>query len=232
MIPQWLEIVAIVSLTVAGCCAGVIALDVAAGHRQKMWIMDVVWPVTALWSGPIGLWGYFRFGRLSTKVNVARAKEQGRKNPAKEKSFPAIIAVAATHCGAGCTLGDICAEWIHFGVPFTIAGVAMFGAWSIDYALALLFGIAFQYFTIVPMRHLPPGKGLVQALKADFLSLTAWQVGMYGWMALMRFGVFGAEILKTSPVFWFLMQIAMAAGFLTAYPVNWWLVKTGVKEKM
>ena len=232
MIPHWLEVVAIVALLVAGCCAAVIALDIAAGHRQKMWIMDIVWPVTALWSGPLGLWGYFRFGRLSTHANVERAKEQGRNNPGKEKSFPAIIAVAATHCGAGCTLGDICAEWIHFAVPFTIAGVAMFGAWSIDYALALLFGIAFQYFTIVPMRHLPPGKGLVQALKADFLSLTAWQVGMYGWMALMRFGVFGAEIPKTSPVFWFLMQIAMAVGFLTAYPVNWWLVKTGVKEKM
>jgi hypothetical protein len=28
------------------------------------------------------------------------------------------------------------------------------------------------------------------------------------------------------------MQIAMAAGFVTAYPVNWWLVRSGVKEKM
>jgi hypothetical protein len=94
------------------------------------------------------------------------------------KPFPQIVGVAATHCGAGCTLGDICAEWIHYAVPFTIAGVAMFGAWSIDYVLALAFGIAFQYFTIVPMRNLPPGKGLVQALKADFPSLTARQVGM------------------------------------------------------
>jgi hypothetical protein len=84
----------------------------------------------------------------------------------------------------------------------------------------------------VPMRNLPVGKGLVQALKADFLSLTAWQVGMYGWMALMRFAVFGRDLPKTSPAFWFLMQIAMAAGFVTAYPVNWWLVRSGVKEKM
>jgi hypothetical protein len=30
----------------------------------------------------------------------------------------------------------------------------------------------------------------------------------------------------------FLMQIGMAAGVLTSYPVNWWLVSKGVKEKM
>jgi hypothetical protein len=214
--PQWLDAVAEVSLAAAVCCAAAIAVDIAAGHRQKMWIMNVVWPVTALWAGPVGLYAYFRFGR------------GGRR----EKPFREIVAVAATHCGAGCTLGDICAEWLHFAFPFTIAGFAIFGAWTIDYALALAFGIAFQYFTIVPMRNLPVGKGLVQALKADFLSLTAWQVGMYGWMALMRFAVFGRDLPKTSPAFWFLMQIAMAAGFVTAYPVNWWLVRSGVKEKM
>jgi hypothetical protein len=29
-----------------------------------------------------------------------------------------------------------------------------------------------------------------------------------------------------------MMQIAMIAGFATSYPVNWWLITTGVKEKM
>ena len=215
--PEWLNTLAIFSLVAAGASALIVALDIAGGHRQKMWIMDIVWPITALWSGPLGLWAYFKGGRAPRQ---------------SKKSFPEVVGVAATHCGAGCTLGDICAEWIHFALPFSIAGVAMFGAWSIDYVLALLFGIAFQYFTIVPMRHLPVGKGLVAALKADFLSLTAWQVGMYGWMAVMRFAVFGKEIPKTSPVFWFLMQIAMAAGFVTSYPVNWWLVTAGLKEKM
>ena len=205
----------------AAVCALVIILDILGGHRQKMWIMDVVWPVTALWSGPVGLWAYFQWGRLST-----------RNGPKKSKPFPVMVAVAATHCGAGCTLGDIAAEWIHFAAPFTIAGVAMFGAWALDFGLAFLIGIAFQYFTIAPMRHLQFRDGLIQALKADTLSLTAWQIGMYGVMALVRFVVFGAEIPKTNPVFWFLMQVAMGAGFLSSYPVNWWLLKSGVKEKM
>ncbi|MFD0642241.1 MULTISPECIES: DUF4396 domain-containing protein [unclassified Bradyrhizobium] len=29
-----------------------------------------------------------------------------------------------------------------------------------------------------------------------------------------------------------MMQIAMMAGLLTSYPVNWWLIKAGVKERM
>lgn len=29
-----------------------------------------------------------------------------------------------------------------------------------------------------------------------------------------------------------MMQIAMVAGFITSYPVNWWLVSKGIKEKM
>lgn len=55
---------------------------------------------------------------------------------------------------------------------------------------------------------------------------------MYSWMAIATFLIFGHEIEKTSPVFWFMMQIAMLAGFLTAYPVNWWLLRAGIKEKM
>ncbi|HEV2208807.1 MAG TPA: DUF4396 domain-containing protein [Verrucomicrobiae bacterium] len=55
---------------------------------------------------------------------------------------------------------------------------------------------------------------------------------MYGWMALATFLIFGHELCKTNPVFWFMMQIAMWAGFAASYPVNWWLIKKGVKEAM
>ncbi len=30
-----------------------------------------------------------------------------------------------------------------------------------------------------------------------------------------------------TPEFWFAMQLAMLAGFCTAYPTNWWLIRTG-----
>jgi hypothetical protein len=29
-----------------------------------------------------------------------------------------------------------------------------------------------------------------------------------------------------------MMQIAMTFGFVTSYPVNWWLISRGIKERM
>ena len=40
-------------------------------------------------------------------------------------------------------------------------------------------------------------------------------------------------MLETNTVeFWFTMQLAMMAGFFASYPVNWWLIKAGFKERM
>jgi Domain of unknown function (DUF4396) len=68
------------------------------------------------------------------------------------------------------------------------------------------------------------------------LSLTAWQVGIYGFMAIAFFVVFraglGVELEVNSFEFWFMMQIAMMVGFLTSYPANWWLIRRGFKERM
>ena len=159
-----------------------------------------------------------------------------------------MVAKGASHCGSGCTLGDICAEFLALAVPAvavwfgwksifpdTPAG-KVFAVWILDYVFAFLFGVAFQYFTIVPMRGLSPGKGLIQAVKADFLSLTAWQIGMYGFMALAQFMLFvhvwPHELKPSMPEFWFMMQLGMLTGFATSYPINWWLIRRGVKEAM
>lgn len=32
--------------------------------------------------------------------------------------------------------------------------------------------------------------------------------------------------------YWLMMQVAMLCGFATTYPVNWWLIRNGTKEKM
>jgi hypothetical protein len=230
--PAWLIILAVISLGLAGICFLIILVDILAGHRQHMWIMNVVWPVTALYAGPLAVWAYFRVGRLSTHHAMMAAREKGEEPPGKEKPFWQMVGLGSTHCGAGCTLGDIVAAWLTLAVPVLLFGRRIFGDWAVAFAFAYAFGIAFQYFTIAPMRQLSLGRGLVAAVKADTLSLTAWQVGMYGWMALATFIIFGRELGTTDPVFWFMMQIAMLAGFCTSYPVNWWLLQRGIKEKM
>ena len=91
----------------------------------------------------------------------------------------------------------------------------------------------FQYFAITPMRGLSLRKGLIEAAKAEVASLTAFEVGLFGWMALMTFVFFPApHLTPVSPVYWFLMRIGMIAGFFTAWPVNAWLIRAGIKEAM
>ena len=103
----------------------------------------------------------------------------------------------------------------------------------LDFTFALLFGIAFQFFAIRAMSRQSTGVLLRRAAKADVWSLTAFEVGLFGWMALMFFVFFTDPHLEAnSAVFWFLMQIGMAIGLATSYPMNRLLIARGVKEAM
>ncbi|MBI1261232.1 MAG: DUF4396 domain-containing protein [Rhizobiales bacterium] len=240
MIPDWLHILSIAFLLLGLLCAVIIAVD-EYRQPQHMWIMNLVWPVTALFGSVLWLWAYFRYGRLATHYRKAGVAEDGDEALA---SFAVMVGKAASHCGSGCTLGDICAEWLAFTVPAvaiwfgwqSLFAEKVFAVWILDFIFAYGFGIFFQYFTIAPMRGLGFRAGLLAAVKADTLSLIAWQVGMYGFMAIAYFAIFpvqfGVELKTNSPEFWFAMQIAMLCGFVTSYPVNWWLLKVGIKEKM
>lgn len=231
--PFWLTVLAWVSLGSAFACALVIAIDLASGHRQHMWIMNLVWPITALYAGPLALWAYFKAGRLSAHKRMQAEKARGEEPASKRKPFWQMVGVADSHCGAGCALGDIAGGWIIFAGAFQIAGLSLWPEYIADYVLAFILGIAFQYFTIAPLRGLGVREGLIAALKADTLTLTAFELGLFGWMAIVQFVFFPiGRLHPDTPVYWFLMQIGMMLGFLTSYPVNVWLLKAGIKEAM
>lgn len=144
------------------------------------------------------------------------------------------VVLSTLHCGAGCMLADVIGEWFLFFVPIAIGGSLLAGSWVLDYVLALVFGIGFQYAAIRSMEPATPRSQIVRrAAKADILSLTAWQAGMYGWMAVVIFALRdGTPLPRTSFTFWFMMQIAMAFGFLVALPVNVLLIRSGIKKGM
>ena len=244
MIPDWLHTLAVTAILAGFFCALIIVLHLLR-RPQNMWIMNVVWPITALYSGPLALWFYFKFGRFSSHHTLKQPTKNNGTPPSKKlTNFPIMVGKGATHCGAGCTIGDIVAEWLAFGVPaiavcfgwHTLFSEKMFAVWILDFILAFGIGVVFQYFTIAPMRGLGFWSGIIAALKADTFSLIAWQVGMYGFMAAAQILCFrphfGSPIEVNTTEFWFTMQIAMICGFITAYPVNWWLIRAGLKEKM
>ena len=230
MPPTWLVAVAWIALAAAFVSAAAIVYDIyVAGFRQRMRVMEAVWPVTALYFGPVAVWMYYRYGRPNSARWLA---QHGRDSP-PEKPGWATTAIGVSHCGAGCTLGDILAETAIFVIGIELLGRALWPEMIGDYTAALALGILFQYFAIAPMRGLGLRKGLVAAAKADVLSLTAFEVGLFGWMAVMVFVLFPSSPLRpNSPVYWFLMQVGMIIGFATAWPANVWLIRRGIKEAM
>lgn len=209
-------------------------------NKQSMKIMNVVWVLTALWGSYLALWAYFKFGRkkmdMSTDMSMKMPMDMPMDMPMKmipNHSKWQSIALSALHCGAGCTLADIIGEWFTYFYPITIGGSALIGSWILDFALALLIGVYFQFYAIREMEKISVSTGLIRAFKADFFSLTSWQVGMYGWMAIAYFVIFNSIGLpKDSWSFWFIMQLAMIFGFACAYPMNALLIKLDIKKGM
>ena len=101
-----------------------------------------------------------------------------------------------------------------------------FADYVVEFILAYIAGIAFQYYGM-SMKDNGSKDELKNAVKADTWSLIAFEIGMFGWMALSHYVFFAQAPKPDSVVFWFMMQIAMIIGFCTSYPANWVLVKRG-----
>lgn len=54
-----------------------------------------------------------------------------------------MVAIGVSHCGAGCTLGDVVAEGAMFFLGATIAGVTVYAEMVGDYLAAVTLGIIF-----------------------------------------------------------------------------------------
>ncbi len=194
-----------------------------------MWIMNLVWPLTALYGSVLALWAYFTVGRrMANKNHVRTNHSESGKGPTRTQ-----VTVSDTHCGAGCALGDIVGETAVFAAGWTLWGQKLYADYVVTLILAWTFGIAFQYFNIKPMTQLSPLKALTKSIQADTLSILFFQIGMYGWMAIAYFLLFPHPHLQpNSATFWFMMQIGMIVGFVTSYPVNGWLIQRRIKHSM
>ncbi len=64
MIPTWLHLFSIASLLLGTLCLADVAADVAR-HPQHMEIMNVVWPVPALFGTLWAIWQYACYDRLA-----------------------------------------------------------------------------------------------------------------------------------------------------------------------
>ena len=223
MVPGWLTAISWVFVALAVLSAGALLYDVyGRGYRQRVRAMEAVWPISALYLGPLALLVYARWGRPRSE------KWQREHGGAPEKSLSAAAATGGLSGGAASTVA-------HFiGVPLVVlSGLTLFGIdlWALIavigvLATALLF--VFEYFLSTAQgRGVASRAGVGVALLIALVTVLAFDVGMGGWMILLHFS--GLMPPPTDVAFLFLMQIGLVLGLMTGYPAVAWLVGRGTK---
>lgn len=223
-----LEIVAWVYMGMCILSSSIIEIDILMGRYQKMTIMNVVWPITGLYLGPFSLYYYFKKKRA--KKHAPAHKKTHTKHVHRKKITLDDVFMSSLHCGAGCVAGDIVAELIIFFVGITLFGATIWASLFFDYGLALVFGLVFQFFTIKAIKKRLSNFTIIKdAFKADILSITTFEIGLFGWM-IASFFIFSPELMANQVIFWFMMQVGMILGLLTTMPMNYLLIKWGIKS--
>jgi hypothetical protein len=131
------------------------------------------------------------------------------------------------HCvagdGVGILSGAVIASVFHLPKAADIA---------LEYALG--FGFGWSIFQSLFMRGMVGGsytRALTGTFFPELLSMNCLMAGMVPTMILAMKAV-PASHDPSGPAFWFVMSMALLVGFITAYPMNWWLVSRHMKHGM
>ncbi len=131
------------------------------------------------------------------------------------------------HCvagdGVGILAGAVIASIFHLSKVADI---------SLEYALG--FGFGWTIFQALFMRDMAGGsykRALSSTFLPELLSMNFLMAGMVPVMTwAMKIVPMGHH--PSGPAFWFIMSMALLVGFITAYPMNWWLVSHHLKHGM
>ena len=130
------------------------------------------------------------------------------------------------HCvagdGVGILVGAVLASHYH---------IEGFAEIALEYALGFMFG--WTVFQALSMRE--TAGSYVRSLKTtfipEFLSMNVLMAGMVPMAALFARHIYASRD-PLQPEFWFRMSMALLAGFVIAFPMNWWLVARHLKHGM
>jgi hypothetical protein len=131
------------------------------------------------------------------------------------------------HCvagdGVGILTGAVIASVFHLTRVTDVA---------LEYVLG--FGFGWSIFQALFMRGMTGGsyrRALSSAFFPELLSMNCLMAGMVPVMAIALASTPGSRD-PSAPAFWFIMSMALLVGFITAYPMNWWLVSRHMKHGM
>jgi hypothetical protein len=186
-------------------------------NTPAQWVMKLAWVLIVLYTGPLGLFIY----TLSCRQPLDETHDMFIA-PHWKQSVGSLM-----HCVAGDATGIIVGAIItfHIGLPNGIDLI-------FEYIMAFIVGLLI--FQALFMKSMAGGD-YIEAVKKTFfaetVSMNFVMVGMIPVMAILRMKVPGGDDPK-GLMFWGISSLATIAGAVAAYPVNSWLVGSGLKHGM
>ena len=195
---------------------GYVAWDNFVKNNPEETVMKWGWVLITLYMGPIALALY-----------IMADKEP---RPGEHAEFIKPLwkqGVGSTvHCLAGDATGIIAAAVITAAL-----GLPMWLDLIIEYTAGFAFGLfIFQSLFMKGMMGGTYGRALRNSFMPEWLSMNMMAVGMF---PVMIYGMMGRDMRAmepTEPMFWGVMSLGVVIGFVTAYPVNVWMVSKGLKH--
>ena len=184
----------------------VLIRDLRRNNAHLMSLMKLVWGLTVLYSGPIGLAVYWTCGRKEIATDSLW-----------RRGFRSVA-----HCYSGCGLGEIIGVMLAVGLlRFGNLGTAL-----TTFVFAYVIGFLLTLGPLV-QDGVPLHRALKDTFMAETPSIAVMEIVAIG-VDLSLAGTAGMDEV----IFWSSMIVSLTCGLFAAYPVNLLLLKFGVKEGM
>jgi hypothetical protein len=198
-LPGWLTTVSWIWLGLVVASAAAVVFEIRVrGRRQEPKAMEWIWPLSALYLGPLAIPVLRRFGTSDPQDLTTTTVRSG---------LPGGVASGLAHV---------------VGVPLvvatglTVAGLDMWAMVAVITVLATAGIFAFEHLVIGPSSASARLRGVKATLAVSVATILAFDVGMLGWMLVLHHS---ENMPAAGDVrFTFLMQVGLVLGTLTALP--------------
>jgi hypothetical protein len=191
---------------IVGASLTVLAYDLRRNNRGIAPLMKFVWTLTVLYSGLLGLGIYWYSGRPSI--------------PDDRTARRACRSVA--HCYSGCGAGEVIGVVVTAGLLSLDTPLVIAGTFACAYALGYSLTVGPLLQEGVGFREAAWDALLTETPSITVMEVTAISVDI--WLA--------GESTIGEPLFWSALLVSLTIGLAAAYPVNYILLRRGVKEGM
>ena len=146
----------------------------------------------------------------------------GHGHASGHRSSWRAAASVTLHCLTGCAIG----EWLGLSIGVTL-GLGTVKTIALAVTLAFICGFA---LTLIPLMR--RGLRFAQAWRIVWIGETVSIAVMELVMNLVDYQLGGmqAGMSLLHPQYWIAFGVAALAGYLAAWPVNWWLLRRNLKN--